>query len=133
MKIATKNKKTKLVNITPLIDVVFILLIFYMLVSQFTNYHQFNVATLKKSSSIEANVIIKIDLKLNDSGQVIYLFNKVKVTWNDIELAIVNMRNKKVILNASSNLSLQQFINVKEKLNKLGVLNLVSQFDANEN
>jgi biopolymer transport protein ExbD len=80
LEIASQRRR-KLISLTPLIDVVFILLLFFMLSSTFTRWHQINLASASSSDSQTPDLrILKIE-----SNQGDFSFNGSRLSMNDLE------------------------------------------------
>lgn len=87
-------RKKNLVNLTPLIDVVFILLIFFMLVS---NFDQWNSLELSVGGTDEIEFIAQDTSVITIKENSIYLLNKQELTFETI---VSNLRS---IVNKNSN------------------------------
>jgi len=66
---AGKRRRGLQVSLTPLIDVVFILLLFFLLSSTFTQWRELNVATPGKTDSSEAKTLMKVQL-ISSQGEI---------------------------------------------------------------
>ena len=120
-------KKKSSISITPLIDVVFILLLFFMLSSTFQKEKQIEM----KTSSQEGERLLKKDDKahkfLLDTNEMIYI-NGVKHQLNSEEfstyLSKLIKKNEQVILAANPEVKTQKFIELLDSLRVSGVVNL---------
>ena len=111
--------KRSLVSLTPLIDVVFILLIFFMLASNFVDW-QFIEFSIGESEevTIDHKSTSVINLKLNGA----YYLNDTKMELNSI-IEIVRERcrintNHPVIIQLDEHVSLQSLVTVLDEINE---------------
>lgn len=129
MKLPGKPSRSPLVSLTPLIDVVFILLIFFMLVSQFMQLQKQSIPisqTGKTNASQKGQIIIKLilDKRLQ---RMSYNINNLSVNWSQLQEYLKDKVLHEVVLIPDPNISLQQFIQVKEKLSNLGIKKINSE------
>ena len=122
MQLSSPPKKS-LVNLTPLIDVVFILLIFFMLASNFVRWHALEL-TIGESSEIEIDTskISIVSIK-NDNS---YALNNRSLALDDI---VSTLRNK---INSNNSHAIvvqpEQGANVQSMMD---ILNIIKEFAAN--
>ena len=116
------------ISLTPVIDVVFILLIFFMLASNFNKLGQINMEMTKESSSA-TNEDIKIIKLLIQQDQTVLSDGKV---YNDndllimIKLAIKDVSEYSIILTSKNDVTYQRFLSImsflkKNKLNNIRI------------
>lgn len=116
------------ISLTPVIDVVFILLIFFMLASNFNKVGQINMEMTKESSSA-TNEDIKIIKLLIQQDQTVLSDGKV---YNDndllimIKLAIKDVSEYSIILTSKNDVTYQRFLSImsflkKNKLNNISI------------
>ena len=116
------------ISLTPVIDVVFILLIFFMLASNFNKVGQINIEMTKESSSA-TNEDIKIIKLLIQQDQTVLSDGKV---YNDndllimIKLAIKDVSEYSIILTSKNDVTYQRFLSImsflkKNKLNNIRI------------
>jgi len=80
MQLSSPRKKS-LINLTPLIDIVFILLIFFMLASNFVRWHTLELSVGEASEiEIDPLAISIISIKADAS----YALNKIPMALNEI-------------------------------------------------
>ena len=102
------------ISLTPVIDVVFILLIFFMLASNFNKVGEVNMNMNKESttSSKEDIKIIKLLVRQDETvlteGKV-YGDNEI---LNMINLAIVDVAKYSIILTTEDDVTYQRFMNI---------------------
>ena len=123
MKFLDKNKSSFSIEITPLIDIVFLLVIFFVVTSKVGD-SQFLSLDLPKTESFGYEVVQYTNEILIINNGTIYIndaqFNIENI--NDIEEAIFNLENNEnvLILSAESNSLHQWVISVMDLLNKYG-------------
>ncbi len=118
-----------MVSLTPLIDVVFILLIFFMLVSQFMQLQKQNIPMKqvgKANSTQHDQIIIKLILDKR-SQRLSYKVKNLSMDWLELQAHMKGRMAHEVVLTPEPNVSLQQFIQVKEKLTILGIKKIYSE------
>ena len=118
---ATDGRRRPLISLTPLIDVVFILLVFFMLASSFLDWR---AVTLDPPSGTGAgtalNGAILIDIRADDlrlSGKVLALDALVTRMAGIIE----RRPDQVVVIRPAANVSLQRTITVLDRLTGAGV------------
>tara|TARA_B100000941_G_C28210384_1_gene401451 strand:- start:53 stop:457 length:405 start_codon:yes stop_codon:yes gene_type:complete len=123
MKFLDKNKSSFSIEITPLIDIVFLLVIFFVVTSKVGD-SQFLSLDLPKTESFGYEVVQYTNEILIINNGTIYIndaqFNIENI--NDIEQAIFNLENNEnvLILSAESDSLHQWVISVMDLLNKYG-------------
>ena len=123
MKFVSNNKKAFSIEITPLIDIVFLLVIFFVVTSKVGD-SQFLSLDLPKTESFEyKSVQLNNEIVVTSDGKVI--INEILFNINDydqIEQAIFELENNgnSVILSADSNALHNWVITVMDLLNKFG-------------
>ena len=122
------------ISLTPVIDVVFILLIFFMLASNFNKVGQINMEMTKESSSA-ANEDIKIIKLLIQQDQTVLSDGKV---YNDndllimIKLAIKDVSEYSIILTSKNDVTYQRFLSIMSFLKKNKLNNIRIRLKKNE-
>jgi biopolymer transport protein ExbD len=102
------------ISLTPVIDVVFILLIFFMLASNFNKVGEVNMDMTKESStsSKEDIKIIKLLVKQDETVMTegkVYEDNEI---LSMINLAIENTSKYSIILTTENNVTYQRLLNI---------------------
>ncbi len=127
--IPTNSKRV--VSLTPLIDVVFILIMFFMLTTQFERTQVLDVLVSSKGASA-AQVVTQDDtvrvVVLNDGT---WQLNNQQFSINDTEALRELTTYKNVRVSASDDAILQDVINLVDELAKVGVSEVVWLPDAN--
>jgi biopolymer transport protein ExbD len=127
----TLKKKTS-INIIPMIDVIFFLLVFFMLFTSFQSTPQgLNMQLPRAVTATEQksqNVVINID----QSGNIFYQGEKLPIGQ------VIEMLNKKsnntqeltAIINADKDTRYKHVINVMDRLRKAGIYKLALAAEA---
>jgi biopolymer transport protein ExbD len=107
-------------NVTPLVDVVFQLLLFFMLTSQFIEEPAIKIALPKsKTSEVLANEEPKT-ISVTEAGQI-YFMDKL-VELKDLKTAILQAREQDFIkIKADSKVSLGLMVNVIDEVKLAGI------------
>lgn len=126
MELRQKKKNKAIINITSLIDVLFILLIFFMVSSSFRNKSEIelDLPTAGDSATDEA-----------EKGFEIFVNNKGEVVWNEKILTIEELTtslkeisaetpDKVVNLNADKDVSHGRIVEIMETIQKSGLTKL---------
>ena len=123
------------ISLTPVIDVVFILLIFFMLASNFNK-----VGQLEMDTSMESNQVKNDDMKviklLVRQDETVMSEGKIyddKELISMIQLAIKNSENYSIILTAKDNVTYQRYLNLMSYLKANGLDKVSIGLKANEN
>jgi biopolymer transport protein ExbD len=114
------------ISLTPLIDVVFILLLFFMLTSSFNRFNQLQitasqgVASSPASTTTTAQVIVNESGRLSINGQTFSSDDKI---LRDTLLEMAN-EGDTVIVRARADTSMQTFVAALDQLNSVGISKL---------
>lgn len=113
------QRRLKLISLTPLIDVVFILLLFFMLSSTFTRWHQINLESASSSDSQTPDLrILKIE-----SNQGDFSFNGSRLSMNDLEgIKRFVAENEKAtfVITVVEGIKIQVMIDLLDELKRAG-------------
>ena len=111
----TSQYSRKRIILTPMIDVLFIILIFFMLVSSFNLDRGINIQSFSAlGSSINSKVIAVIDI-----GKDKRLINGLEVKIDNLADELINLGTKKeiqIFLRPSEDLPVQDMIDVFDEL-----------------
>ena len=123
MNLFIKKNKPLEINVAPLIDIVFLLLIFFMLASEFVDYKTIDlVSPIESQENIELKNL-PIIIKLSSSGAMI--INDKKIEINTLSNFIENTRkenfSEKVIINTDKNTKLNILVNVIDIIREIGI------------
>lgn len=123
--ILRKPKKKPELNIAPLIDMVFLLLIFFMVATTIQKDYGIEI------SKPEASTVVRLDdesivIAISKEGE--YVFNKKKVNLDDIRAAFGDDKEKNgkknVIILADKKAYTKTLIDLLDELRSIGVVNL---------
>ncbi len=120
-------KKDSSISITPLIDVVFILLLFFMLSSTFQREKQIEMKTSSASSESSSKQDDKSHKLLLDIDEMIYIDGiKYQLNSQEFNTNLNNFvkNNEQVILAANPEVKTQKFIELLDSLKTAGVIKL---------
>lgn len=126
-----KRRDTISPDLTPLIDVVFILLIFFIVSSVFKKEELALVLDLPSSQAQELEVDVKeISIEINKDKIAIF---GVKVTLEELDKKLSEIKNKKktIIVRIDKNVIYERIVKILDTLQKyeLNNLSLVTQKD----
>ena len=132
LKRRTEIKKGQL-DIAPLIDVVFLLLIFFMLTSNFVIQPGIKVSLPK---AVTSEVLSSRNLLITLTGQDLLFLNEKPITVADLttEIKIAAEENKTVLLKADSSSSLGRVVEIWDLCRDAGVsqINIATNQKAGE-
>lgn len=113
------QRRRKMISLTPLIDVVFILLLFFMLSSNFTRWHQINVQSATSSESQTPELrILKIE-----SNQGEFSFNGRRLLMNDansIQKFVAENTQATFVITVVEGIKIQVMVNLLDQLKRSG-------------
>ncbi|MGO1119218.1 ExbD/TolR family protein [Rhodovibrionaceae bacterium A322] len=121
---SNKGRRRSPISLTPLIDVVFILLVFFMLASSFLDWKAISLNTPGKAgagASMTGSLLVEVrDGELRLTGQVISLDDLV----TDIQQRLEDKEDLRVLIKPAKGVTLQQAIDVLDRLSAAGVQDL---------
>ena len=120
------RKKRELLtpDITPLIDIVFILLIFFIVSSVFKKEELALNLNLPSSSAKEVNIELKqLNIELSNSG-LAYLGKVTTFNQLDIKLSNVIKKDKPIIVRIDKDVTYSRIVKVLDILQKYSLNNL---------
>ena len=126
MNLFLKQNKSSEINVAPLIDVVFLLLIFFMLASEFTDFK-----TIDMTSPSETNTNIKnenkpIILNLSPEGKI--KVNNEIIDLNNLNTTLKNILKddnaKKIIISTPENTKVNILVKTIDIIRNLGIDNI---------
>ena len=122
------------ISLTPIIDVVFILLIFFMLASNFNKIGELKMDMSKETSQSSNEDIKVIKLAVEQANSVIS--NGKRYDDDElltmIRLAIKEANRYSIILTAKNDVTYQRYLTVMEYLKKNKIENVTLGIKANE-
>ncbi len=118
------NKIVFFSNLTPMIDLIFTLLIFFVVTTQFVNSNNVIEITLPKATTATTNSATVLDIVVDSKGQI-FLNNK-EVSLVDFESTLIEMSNLKLVpvIRADENANYGRIIQVMDILRKYGFDNI---------
>ena len=126
MQLFTKEKKTIEINVAPLIDVVFLLLIFFMLASEFTDFKTIDMISPNQSEVDQPESNLPLIINLSEKG-VINIdskevsFNKLTQTVKD---KLSNKKETKIIISTPHDTKVNILIKIVDTIRGLGIENI---------
>ena len=126
MALLIKEKKSIEINVAPLIDVVFLLLIFFMLTSEFTDFKTIDMISPNQSSASIENKNLPIIINLSEEGLI--EIDKAEVKLENlseiIQMKLINSKNKKIVISTLNETKINNLIIVVDMIRSLGIENI---------
>ncbi len=126
MALLTKKKKNIEINVAPLIDIVFLLLIFFMLTSEFTDFKTIDMISPNQSSTNIQKNDLPIIINLSEDGLV--EIDKTEIKLEDlsetIQMKLMNSKNKKIVISTLNETKINNLIIVVDTIRSLGIENI---------
>ena len=126
MALLTKKKKYIEINVAPLIDIVFLLLIFFMLTSEFTDFKTIDMISPNQSSTSIQKNDLPIIINLSENGLV--EIDKIEIKLEDlsetIQMKLMNSKNKKIVISTLNKTKINNLIIVVDTIRSLGIENI---------
>ena len=126
MKLFSKEKKNIEINVAPLIDVVFLLLIFFMLASEFTDFETIDMISPNQNSKDIPKTNLPIIVNLSKDG-IITIDNK-EVNLNNlaqtVEKKLNNKKENKIVISTLNETKINILIKIVDRIRSLGIENI---------
>ena len=126
MQLFTKEKKNIEINVAPLIDIVFLLLIFFMLASEFTDFKTIDMVSPNQKNKEINKSDLPIIIELSENG--IININSKEVKFNElpeiINKKLNNKKDNKVVVSTPTETKVNVLIKVVDTIRKLGIENI---------
>ena len=126
MTLLTKKKKNIEINVAPLIDIVFLLLIFFMLTSEFTDFKTIDMISPNQSNTNIQNNDLPIIINLSENGLI--EIDKIEIKLEDlsetIQMKLLNSNNKKIVISTLNTTKINNLIIVVDTIRSLGIENI---------
>ena len=126
MALLVKKKKNIEINVAPLIDVVFLLLIFFMLTSEFTDFKTIDMISPNQSNASIENKNLPIIINLSEEGLI--EIDKAEVKLENlseiIQMKLINSKNKKIVISTLNDTKINNLIIVVDTIRSLGIENI---------
>ena len=125
IKIFAKKNKNIEFNIAPLIDIVFLLLIFFMLASEFTDFKTIDMATpINSDQDIESSEPLLV--KLSSDGKI--KIKEVLIDFSSLEKKVINLKKNqtdtKVIISTPEKTEINLLMKVMDIIRIGGIDNI---------
>lgn len=126
MQLFTKEKKNIEINVAPLIDVVFLLLIFFMLASEFTDFKTIDMISPNQSEVDQPESNLPLIINLSEKGFITIdskevSFNKLTQTVKD---KLSNKKETKIIISTPHETKVNILIKIVDTIRGLGIENI---------
>ena len=126
MALLTKKKKSIEINVAPLIDIVFLLLIFFMLTIEFKDFKTIDMISQNQSSTSIQKNDLPIIINLSENGLV--EIDKIEIKLEDlsetIQMKLMNSKNKKIVISTLNETKINNLIIVVDTIRSLGIENI---------
>jgi biopolymer transport protein ExbD len=126
MQLFIKKKKNIEINVAPLIDIVFLLLIFFMLASEFTDFKTIDMVSPSQINKERNKSNLPIIIELSENGNI--NINNKEVKFNElpgiINKKLNNKKNNKVVISTPTETKVNVLIKVVDTIRKLGIENI---------
>ena len=126
MALLIKKKKSIDINVAPLIDIVFLLLIFFMLTSEFTDFKTIDMISPNQSNASIEKKNLPIIINLSEEGLI--EIDKAEVKLENlseiIQRKLINSKNKKIVISTLNETKINNLIIVVDMIRSLGIENI---------
>ncbi|MCY4613667.1 MAG: biopolymer transporter ExbD [Nitrospira sp.] len=126
MKLAAAEKKKARIEIIPMIDTMFFLLVFFMISTLSMTLQKGMEVNLPQASSASDDLPEQVTLSIGSKGQL--FFNKDACTISELELRLHDLRyygeEPAVVINADEAVSHGQVIEVMDAVREAGIFNM---------
>ena len=123
--IESKIVGKRIVSLTPLIDVVFILLVFFMLVSNFNQFNAITVNAPAPATRLDNSMAGALLIRLDEQGEIDIAGRPV--AWDQlreiVRQALAEKPERQVLIKPHAELAIQQVVNLLDELAATGVTN----------
>jgi biopolymer transport protein ExbD len=114
----TKNKTTS-IDISSLLDIIFILLLFVMISLNFTKTFKYIPIDVPNSNSGKESLEIDFQISMNEKSEL--FFNGVRKDWLEIEKELKKNKTKSLKLHVSKKVNYGEFISLFDKIKLSGI------------
>lgn len=126
MALLIRKKKSIDINVAPLIDIVFLLLIFFMLTSEFTDFKTIDMISPNQSNASIEKKNLPIIINLSEEGLI--EIDKAEVKLENlseiIQRKLINTKNKKIVISTLNETKINNLIIVVDMIRSLGIENI---------
>ena len=133
MKIKNKTNRKSRIDMLPLIDVIFLLLIFFIYAMLSMAIHKGLKLDLPKAGNltIEKKIVLAVSVKKDGSVYINKKKSSLAFLESELKKEWTNKKNKEVLLFADKDISYQKLFNVLEKINFAGFTKISLQAESN--
>ena len=126
MALLIRKKKSIEINVAPLIDIVFLLLIFFMLTSEFTDFKTIDMISPNQSNTSIEKKNLPIIINLSEEGliEIDKAEVKLKNLSEIIQMKLINSKNKKIVISTLNETKINNLIIVVDMIRSLGIENI---------
>ena len=126
MGLLAKKKKNIEINVAPLIDIVFLLLIFFMLTSEFTDFKTIDMISPNQSNANIQKNDLPIIINLSEKGVIKIDKTEIKLEnlSETIQMKLLNSKNNKIIISTLNETKINNLIIVVDTIRNLGIENI---------
>ncbi len=128
MNILKKNKKYLEINITPLIDIVFLLLVFFMIVINYDEYKSFKINTssnIKEATSV-VNKDVTVTINISNNGTI--KINKEAINIGQLSKKLLKIKRKnnidEIVIKTSNKTKVKYLVKVMDELYAMNHTNI---------
>ena len=123
MKLFIKKDKPLDINVAPLIDIVFLLLIFFMLASEFTDFKTIDLVSPSESNTNIEITKLPIIINLSETGTIHVNSETIEKNnlSNFLKTTLTENSSKKVVINTDENTKINLLIDIIDIVRDLGI------------
>ena len=134
MRFRRKKNKPLTIDITPLIDVVFLLLIFFMISTTFLSTHELNVKLPGATTKSHSTLLKPLEVSISSSGEFFIAGQRVprQALKNELIKAKQKTQQNALIIHADGNVRHKQVVFVMDRAKLAGIdkLSIATVFSA---
>ncbi|MHC8440721.1 MAG: ExbD/TolR family protein [Candidatus Eutrophobiaceae bacterium] len=126
MNLKPENRQDALIDITPMIDVVFLLLIFFMVSTTFDEESELNISLPEASREVKSNVIQAVRVAIDKDGEI--FINKMplldadrEALRNALSTAAIGLDEPPVILSVDREAEYDKIMRVMDAARAVGL------------
>lgn len=124
-KLSTPQKRRAIISLTPLIDVVFILLVFFMLASSFTKFRSIELNAATSGQAAASNGSQQLLLRVTVEGFILEGEQVSDMEMIDrVKAHTAKSAEHKLLIQPGAELPLQRLVNAVELLRSKGLIQL---------
>lgn len=126
MNFRSKQEETVDINLTPLIDVVFLLLIFFMVSTTFQKSSEIQIDLPEASGAVEPKKEFVVEISIDSLGRYfvnerVLVDKKLSTLKSAIQQTIGTHKNPHVVISADKNATHQSVVIAMDAANQLGL------------